>query len=158
MVWWTAPINSVYPSGAARAASAAPTVPPAPGRLSMMTCCPQAAVSFCPTMRARKSVEPPGGKGTMTRMVLLGYACASAPPAGVTSKAAMNTSLVKLDREFIFVFPCLRGLPGGEVLGVLRSRMNLLSGSPRRDPTPVYSSRDPAREVRRRRGERTPAV
>jgi hypothetical protein len=49
-----------------------PTMPPAPERLSMTTCCPQASVSFCPIPRARKSVDPPGGNGTTIRIGFVG--------------------------------------------------------------------------------------
>jgi serine/threonine protein kinase len=44
------------------------TTPLAPGRLSAMTCWPQASCSFWPIIRARMSVEPPGVNGTMMRI------------------------------------------------------------------------------------------
>src|SRR6185503_2870030 len=70
--------KSVYPSGAARAASAAPTPPPAPPRFSITTCWPQICESFSPRSRAEMSVAPPGGKGTMKRTGFCGHDCACA--------------------------------------------------------------------------------
>src|SRR5512143_2468623 len=68
-------------------------LPPAPGRLSTMTCCPHASVSFCPTSRARMSVAPPGGNGTTIRIGLVGYAGACAPAGGtIADRAASRAS------------------------------------------------------------------
>jgi len=39
--------SSVVPSGAARATMPAASVPPAPGRLSTITCCFQVSPNFC---------------------------------------------------------------------------------------------------------------
>ena len=47
-------------------------MPPAPGRLSMTTCWPQASVSFWPMKRARMSVLPPGVNGTISLTGLVG--------------------------------------------------------------------------------------
>ena len=54
----------VYPSGAARLASVAPTVPPAPALLSTMKLAPSFSCSLVPSVRAIMSVDPPGGNGT----------------------------------------------------------------------------------------------
>src|SRR5262245_50201411 len=89
--------NSVYPSGAARAASAAPTPPPAPPRFSITTCWFQIWVSFSPSSRAEMSVAPPGGNGTMKRTGFCGHPWAPTPvEASATSAAAR--SLTKLIR------------------------------------------------------------
>ena len=48
-------------------------LPPAPGRLSTTTDCPQRSFSFCPTMRASTSVPPPGAKGAISRIGFIGY-------------------------------------------------------------------------------------
>src|SRR5258705_12930356 len=63
---------------------AAPMAPPAPGRLSMMTCWPAIVVSCWPTMRLIVSVLPPAGQGTITRM---GFVGKSAATTGGASKA-----------------------------------------------------------------------
>src|SRR4249920_2611710 len=58
-------ITRVCPSGAAFAASPAPTDPPAPERLSTMTGLPNDSARRLPMARAKMSFEPPGGYGTM---------------------------------------------------------------------------------------------
>src|SRR4051794_18545147 len=45
----------------------------APGRVSMMTGWPQLSVIFCPSTRARMSVDPPGANGTMILIGFSGY-------------------------------------------------------------------------------------
>src|SRR5262249_11060117 len=54
--------NTVYPSGAARATSAAAAGPDAPGLLSITIRWPSRRVRPSATMRATRSVGPPGGK------------------------------------------------------------------------------------------------
>src|SRR5687767_2119429 len=74
--------------------SAVPMVPPAPPRFSMTIDWPSRSPSFCATMRATMSVEPPGGKGTIRRIGFAGQAWADAAP-GCSSAAAhrvANTS------------------------------------------------------------------
>src|SRR6185503_15540946 len=83
--------KSVYPSGAARAASAAPRPPPAPPRFSITTVWPQICDSFSPTRRAEMSVAPPGGNGTMKRTGFCGQDCAWAPAA--SSAPSMNAMI-----------------------------------------------------------------
>src|SRR5262249_40211774 len=63
-------ISSVVPSGAERATASVPMMVPAPGRFSITKRCPVACVACWVTMRASESAEPPGGNGTMMRMVL----------------------------------------------------------------------------------------
>src|SRR5262249_17917080 len=58
------PSSKVWPSAAARATKAEPTLPPAPGRLSTITGRPNAGEIFSPTERAKMSVRPPGVNGT----------------------------------------------------------------------------------------------
>ncbi len=66
--------KSVYPSAALCATACEPIVPPAPGRFSTTTFCPNFSPSFCESARARMSVAPPAGKGTIMRTGLLGKA------------------------------------------------------------------------------------
>jgi hypothetical protein len=40
-------------------------VPPAPGKFSMMNCCPSVRDMCSPTMRPVTSAPPPGANGTM---------------------------------------------------------------------------------------------
>ncbi len=81
-------IISVYPSGAARATSAAPMVAPAPGLLSTTIGCPSFSVSNGPNWRATTSLDPPGGKVTTILMALVGYDWATAAPVMVNARAA----------------------------------------------------------------------
>src|SRR5688500_15758336 len=73
--------SSVYPSGTAFATVSAPTEPPAPGRLSMTTCCPKLSPSFWPTRRALMSLDAPGVNGTTHRTGLIGSVAAGSPCA-----------------------------------------------------------------------------
>jgi hypothetical protein len=59
--------SSVYPSGAAFAASFVPMMLPAPPRLSMTTLWPSRSPSCMPMERPTTSFEPPGGNGMMRR-------------------------------------------------------------------------------------------
>src|SRR6266849_9018921 len=71
----------------------------APGRVSMMTGWPQLSVIFCPSTRARISVDPPGANGTMILIGFSGYlsagdwaeAPAAASTAAVAPKATART-------------------------------------------------------------------
>src|SRR5262245_29536414 len=68
-------------------------MPPAPPRLSLMTCWPMRSPSFCPTSRAMMSVDPPGGKATISRTGLVGYAaCANAATGSTASSAPAATT------------------------------------------------------------------
>ena len=59
---WVAPVPStmVYPSGAARATKSEPMMPPPPPRFSTMTGWPMLSLIFCASVRASRSVDPPG--------------------------------------------------------------------------------------------------
>ena len=80
--------SSVCPSGGDfSSASEAMTVLP-PGRLSTIACWPSVSVSFGARWRARMSFVPPGLKGMMMRIGLLGNACcAPASPAQAESRS-----------------------------------------------------------------------
>src|SRR5215218_11497707 len=56
-------------------------VPPAPGRLSIITVCPSDCETRSKIMRATMSVTPAAANGTTTRIFLLGNSCATAPCA-----------------------------------------------------------------------------
>src|SRR4051812_47760011 len=53
----------------------APMLPPAPGRLSTITCWPSAALIGAATKRAMVSPPPPAEDPTMMRIGLVGYDC-----------------------------------------------------------------------------------
>src|SRR5471032_2005235 len=87
------PSSQVVPSGAALATISAAMLPPAPGRLSMITCRPRSSPSFWPSSRASMSLGPPGVKPTTKRTGLSGNAlvwgCAQTAPAASSSAAAI---------------------------------------------------------------------
>ena len=90
-------ITRVWPSGAAFAASPAPTDPPAPERLSTITGLPSVSASRLPIARAKMSFEPPGGYGTMNWMGLDGnVACAR---AGLQAAASARMTASRRNRE-----------------------------------------------------------
>ena len=70
----------------------APTLPPAPARLSTMNCWPKARLSSGAMARANMSVVPPGANGTTMRTVLVGQApcCASAMPGTRAVRPALR--------------------------------------------------------------------
>jgi hypothetical protein len=53
-------------------------MPSPPGLVSTTTGWPSSCASGCVKMRAPSSAAPPGGKGTMKRIGLLGYCAAAA--------------------------------------------------------------------------------
>src|SRR6266566_2769705 len=71
-----------------------PTVPPAPGRLSITICCPSRALSSVATMRLVTSGPLPGPQGTMNRMGFVGY-CANAEVGAKPSRTAIRASTSK---------------------------------------------------------------
>jgi hypothetical protein len=83
----------VWPSGAALATIPPATVPPALGRLSTTTCCPQASRSFGPIMRARRSLALPAVNGTTMRIGRAGYSAAVAGPVKETANIAINVRI-----------------------------------------------------------------
>src|SRR6267378_1694223 len=65
--------SSVCPSGALFATKSVPILPPEPVRFSTMTGCPSASPRRGASARAVKSVIPPGGKVTTSRIGFEGY-------------------------------------------------------------------------------------
>ena len=89
----SAPRRSVWPSGAARATSAAAALPLAAGLLSTTTGWPSAGEIFSASTRATMSGAPPGG--IVTRMWIGrdgNWACAAADRASAAA-AAMNLGI-----------------------------------------------------------------
>src|SRR5688572_26159899 len=76
-------------------------LPPAPGRLSMMTGCPQRLLSSWPIARATMSSGPPAGNGTTKRIALAGYAdwaaAAPAPPISTAPSAQRASIAMRLN-------------------------------------------------------------
>ncbi len=60
-------MNSVVPSGAARAAASVPMLLLPPVRFSTVNGCPSLSVSHCAIRRAARSVVPPAAVATMMR-------------------------------------------------------------------------------------------
>src|SRR6218665_699817 len=90
----------------------APSVPPAPPLLSISTCLPRALVMCALSGRAKASVPPPAGNGTISVTGLLGQ---SAAPCASAQGAASVASAVAASRRR----PWRGGQPaGGE--GVIR--------------------------------------
>ena len=79
--------KSVCPSGVALATVFAASVPPAPGRFSTTTGCPQRSPSLGPIMRAEMSVALPAENGTTMRTGLLGNFCCACAKIGVAIEA-----------------------------------------------------------------------
>jgi hypothetical protein len=80
-----------------------PTLPPAPPLLSITTCCPRSAVMPTATTRAIRSVGPPGGNGTTSRIGLSGY-CAMA--LAHDSSAATPRASAHLVKRIDRLSPC----------------------------------------------------
>ena len=98
MEWCTAPMNQLWPSGAILAAMDAPTVPPAPPRLSMMNWRPVSLPICAAQGRANASVPPPAGNGFRMVTGLLGQAdWAWAVIALATEAAAATRSTSRRD-------------------------------------------------------------
>src|SRR5437588_6996401 len=83
-----AAIRSVWPSGALFATKSVPILPPEPVRFSTKTGCPSASLSRGASARAVKSVIPPGGKVTTSRIGFAGY-CPSAAAEKTSAASAM---------------------------------------------------------------------
>jgi hypothetical protein len=95
--------SSVSPSGAALAAMSEPIEPPAPGRLSTMTGEPRRSLSFWEMARAKASVAPPAGNGTIRRMGLLeGGVCAQV--VGVDAAASVRRNVRRLSMFFFLLW------------------------------------------------------
>src|SRR6185436_5670943 len=90
----------VWPSGGDLTVSSTAIEPDAPGRCSMTTGCIQVSVSFCATMRAKKSVAPPGGCPERKRTGLDGYTWPGAGlPCVRRTDVASTPTIVPTDRE-----------------------------------------------------------
>src|SRR5688572_12633682 len=83
----------VWPSGGDLTRISEPMMVLPPGRASTMMGWPQLSVSFGPTIRASRSVVPPGAYGLMMRIGLLGYCCAPAAVAMHSSATAVISRL-----------------------------------------------------------------
>ena len=71
-----------------------------------MVCTLKLSVSFWPIRRATMSLLAPGGKGTMMRIDLLGYACwAAAKPANAMSEA-VNARATAVGKGFMNDYSC----------------------------------------------------
>src|SRR6185312_12930368 len=86
------------------------TTPPCPERLSMMMVCLRISDMRCPTTRAMMSFGPPGGKGTISRIVLFGKSCAPAS-AGQSKANPISNGL----KRFTVILPDFLYVPGGFV-------------------------------------------
>ena len=73
----------------------APTMPPAPGMLSTMTCWPSSSVIRGERMRATTSIGPPAANGTTTVGGRVGQSCAGAA-AVETANAASAAPTIRL--------------------------------------------------------------
>ncbi|MCY1213684.1 hypothetical protein D9M72_254760 [compost metagenome] len=87
MLWLAAASTSVLPSAGALAATAAPTVPPAPARFSTMALPPSATPSSLLKARATVSCTAPVPKGTMMWITRC-CACAAPRPPRATAAAS----------------------------------------------------------------------
>jgi hypothetical protein len=76
-----------------------PTLPPAPGRLSITTGCPSARASGSARMRAMMSGEVPAGNGTTSLIARAGQACAA--DGSATAEAAAAAMEFRTWRRFM---------------------------------------------------------
>src|SRR6185503_14080844 len=115
---WLFETRSVCPSGAARAASSIAITPLPPERLSTMTACRHASVSFWPTMRAMMSFAPPGGLPTMRRTGRDGNAgCAAAPSQRRKTKGGRRNASQLAARSCMLLSTCC--LPPADLFFIL---------------------------------------
>ena len=99
------PRNSVCPSGALRATASPAMLPPAPGRLSIITVWPSSGPMRSATRRAVISAAPAGGKGTTRRKGRVGKPCARAMAGAARPaiNAARRVMLIMLTSLLYFV-------------------------------------------------------
>src|SRR5436190_7380858 len=93
-------ITSVWPSGAARATTSAPSTPEAPGRFSTTMVWPSAGPSSLATVRASTSSVPPAGNGTMKCNGRAGNgacACAAIALANIASRPTKKARIGRID-------------------------------------------------------------
>ena len=91
--------NSVWPSGFSRITASAPSMPRAPGLLSMTTAWPLVRCMTSPISRATVSGDPPAGNGTTMRICLEGQRCCASErvaqqPVKVKNITAKNLVIV----------------------------------------------------------------
>jgi hypothetical protein len=82
-----------------------PVVPPAPEKFSMTNRCPIVRDMCSPTMRAAKSVPPPGGNGTIIETGRVGYDCAQASRVIAGNAVAPAARCRNLRRGSRMTFP-----------------------------------------------------
>src|SRR5262249_3427249 len=68
--------------------------PPAPARLSTITCLPRRSPKAVATTRPVTSLPPPGGKGMIIRIGLVGKSCADAAAVSAMTNAAVASGSV----------------------------------------------------------------
>src|SRR5258708_18678417 len=119
-IWLSCRRSSVYPSGAALAASSLERLPLEPGRFSTTTGCPSASPSRGETTRAIVSVAPPGGLGTSRRIGRVGY-CAHAAAAHSDRRSVAATPEERRKRVVLVALPLFEN--DKNVMGRLGSRM-----------------------------------
>src|SRR5512143_3198804 len=90
----------VYPSGGDFATASVPVTPPCPERFSITIGCLRISDMRWPTTRAMMSFGPPGGKGTINLIDLLGKSCAMAD-TGHSSAKPISSGL----KDFTSVLP-----------------------------------------------------
>src|SRR5512139_2854439 len=90
----------VYPSGGDFATASVPVTPPCPERFSITIGCLRISDMRWSTTRAMMSFGPPGGKGTINLIDLLGKSCAVAD-TGHTSAKPISSGL----KDFTSVLP-----------------------------------------------------
>ena len=115
----TVAMPSTWPSGVALIISSAPIEPPPPALFSTSTCWPSSLLRPGATMRATMSVVPPGAKGTIRRIGLLGKAWAR---ASMGARAATARTVFSNRNDMIrfsggllmgMAADCGKGRPGG---------------------------------------------
>src|SRR5450830_1652697 len=92
--------------------AAVPMLPPAPGRLSTMSCWPSVSDSFCATMRAIASLARPATWGTTRVTGLLGYLLSCARAGVVRAAAAARASRARAVLRWACM-GCLLGVGSG---------------------------------------------
>src|SRR5574343_150868 len=137
MVWCTAPISRVCPSGLDLATKSAPSVAPAPGLLSTITVWPRLLDRRSARARASPSVVPPAGKGT-TRLIgrcgpAAGAWALALPRPAAPSRAASARRRVVRWFGFMSVSPVAPlGVSVGRLWGFWRGRPGAPRALPRR--------------------------
>src|SRR5262245_45537173 len=133
----TVPTSSVLPSLAARATAAAPTLPPAPARLSTTNGVPYFCCRPCARMRPNMSVVPPAVHGT----TMVTWRCGQSCDGAGQGRARAGSAIANVWRR-TGVF--LR--PNGVVEGAYTAKysyLQLLTTAPQRRKDPASSGIPP---------------